>query len=68
MSSSPPRDEHSLRPVWLAIIGVIAAAAVAAGIIYYRGGFDKAGAGGPKKDPDVAELMAPGPLEDIILG
>jgi len=68
MSSSPPRDEHSLRPVWLAIIGVIASAAVAAGIIYYRGGFDKAGAGGPKKDPDVAELMAPGPLEDIILG
>src|SRR5690349_14055687 len=68
MSSSPPRDEHSLRPVWLAIIGVIASAAVAAGIIYYRGGFDKAGAGGPKKDPDVAELMAPGPLEDIVMG
>jgi protein-disulfide isomerase len=67
-SSPPPPDEHSLRPVWLAIISVIAAAAVAAGIIYYRGGFDKAGAGGPKKDLDVAELMAPGPLEDIVLG
>jgi protein-disulfide isomerase len=67
-SSAPPPDEHSLRPVWLAIIGVLAAAAVVAGIIYYRGGFDRAGPGGPKKDPDVAELMAPGPLEDIVLG
>jgi protein-disulfide isomerase len=57
-----------LRPVWLAIIGVLAAAAIAAGIVYYRGGFDQAGAGGPKKDPDVAELMAPGPLEDIVMG
>ncbi|HEY6921152.1 MAG TPA: thioredoxin domain-containing protein, partial [Methyloceanibacter sp.] len=68
MSSAPPPEEHSLRPVWLAIIGVLAVAAIAAGIVYYRGGFDQAGAGGPKKDPDVAELMAPGPLEDIVMG
>jgi len=67
-SSAPPPQEHSLRPVWLAVIGVIAAAVVAAGIVYWRGGFDQAGPGGPKKDPDVAELMAPGPLEDIVLG
>jgi len=67
-SSAPSPQEHSLRPVWLAIIGVLAAAAIAAGIVYYRGGFDQAGAGGPKKDPDVAELMAPGPLEDIVMG
>jgi protein-disulfide isomerase len=67
-SSAPSPQEHSLRPVWLAIIGVIAAAAIAAGIVYYRGGFDQAGAGGPKKDPDVAQLMAPGPLEDIVMG
>ena len=67
-SSAPSPQEHSLRPVWLAIIGVLAAAAIAAGIVYYRGGFDQAGAGGPKKDPDVAQLMAPGPLEDIVMG
>lgn len=68
MSSAPPPEEHSLRPVWLVIIGVLAVAAIAAGIVYYRGGFDQAGAGGPKKDPDVAELMAPGSLEDIVMG
>ena len=67
-SSAPSPQEHSLRPVWLAIIGVLAAAAIAAGIVYYRGGFDQVGAGGPKKDPDVAQLMAPGPLEDIVMG
>jgi protein-disulfide isomerase len=67
-SSPPPPDQYSLRPVWLAIIGVLAAAAIAAGIVYYRGGFDQAGPGGPKKDPDVAELKAPGPLEDIVMG
>jgi protein-disulfide isomerase len=68
MSSAPPPEEHSLRPVWLVIIGVLAVAAIAAGIVYYRGGLDQAGAGGPKKDPDVAELMAPGSLEDIVMG
>src|SRR4029450_2077180 len=67
-SSAPPPDEHSLRPVWLAIIGVLAAAAVAAGIIYYRGGFDRAGPGGPEKEPGVGGVMAPGPVEDIVLG
>jgi protein-disulfide isomerase len=67
-SSPSPPEQYSLRPVWLAIIGVLAAAAAAAGILYYRGGFEQAGPGGPKKDPDVAELMAPGPLEDIVLG
>ena len=68
-TSSPPQPEqYSFRPIWLAIIGVLAAAAIAAGIVYYRGGFDQAGAGSTKKDPDVAELMAPGPLEDIVMG
>ena len=68
-TSSPPQPgQYSFRPIWLAIIGVLAAAAIAAGIVYYRGGFDQAGAGSTKKDPDVAELMAPGPLEDIVMG
>lgn len=67
-SSAPPPEQHSLRVIWLAVIGALAAVAIAAGIFYYRGGFDQVGPGGPKKDPDVAELMAPGPLEDIVLG
>jgi protein-disulfide isomerase len=44
------------------------AIAVAAGVFAYRGGFNQDEPGGPKKDPDVAELMAPGPLEDIVMG
>jgi len=54
--------------IGLFIVGALAAAAVVGGVVYYRGGFEQANDGGPKKDPDVAELMAPGPLEDMVLG
>ena len=34
-TSSPPQPgQYSFRPIWLAIIGVLAAAAIAAGIVY----------------------------------
>jgi protein-disulfide isomerase len=49
---------------------IIAAALVAAvavgGILYFRDTAPDPDA--PKKDPDMAELMEPGPLEDITLG
>jgi protein-disulfide isomerase len=66
----PPADKRSggLSSPWLLIIGATVAIAVAAGVFAYRGGFSQDDPGGPKKDPDVAELMAPGPLEDIVMG
>ena len=53
----------------LLTVAVIAAAI--AGGLYWRSQSGSSGVGGEpgdKKDPDIAELMAPGPLEDISLG
>lgn len=50
---------------WFYVAGALAVVALAAGIFYWR---DSSAGGGPKTDPDLAELMAPGPLPDIILG
>jgi len=52
------------------VLGLVLAVAVALGVYYWRGGFGQAGnvAGKDKVDPDVAALMAPGPLPDIIVG
>jgi len=53
----------------LFIIGAVAVAALVGGIVYWRAGSDGSmGTTGEKKDPDLAALMAPGPLEDISLG
>jgi protein-disulfide isomerase len=52
-------------------IGVLVALAVGGGIYYLRGGFDQSGArvaDKDKVDPEVAVLMAPGPLPDIVIG
>jgi protein-disulfide isomerase len=50
--------------------GILVAIAVIAalGIGYYRGWFSRGEQAVAKGNPDVAELMAPGPLEDISLG
>ena len=52
------------------VLGLVLAVAVALGVYAWRGGFGQAGnvAGKDKTDPDVAALMAPGPLPDIIVG
>jgi protein-disulfide isomerase len=52
------------------VLGLALAVAVALAIYYARGGFGQSGnvAGKDKVDPDVAALMAPGPLPDIIVG
>ena len=50
------------------IIGVLIALAVGAGVYYARGGFshgDASVAEEDKIDPDLAELMQPGPLPDM---
>jgi protein-disulfide isomerase len=52
---------------WLYIVGAAAAAALVGGIVYWQSGPGGASPG-EKKDPDLAELMAPGPLPDISLG
>ncbi|MGB6907113.1 MAG: hypothetical protein WBE04_08375, partial [Methyloceanibacter sp.] len=54
----------------LMVLGVVAALIIAAGIYAYRGGFDRGGpvANTDKVDPDVALLMAAGPLPDIVMG
>ena len=51
----------------LYIAGAAVAVAAVAGILYF--GADSApGPGAPKEDPDIAALMEPGPLEDILIG
>jgi len=66
--TAPGKTSGGMSRIGLFIIGALAAAAVVGGIVYYRGGFEQANSEGPKKDPDVAELMAPGPLPDMVLG
>jgi protein-disulfide isomerase len=53
------------------VLGVVVALALAAGIYAYRGGFEQTSArvaDKDKTDPDVAALMASGPLPDIVVG
>ena len=52
------------------VLGLVLAVAVALGVYYWRGGFAQSGnvTGKDKVDPDVAALIAPGPLPDIIVG
>jgi hypothetical protein len=53
------------------VLGLVLAVAVAAGVYYWRGGFAQSGAtvaDKDKVDPDVAVLMEPGPLPDIVVG
>ena len=53
------------------VLGLVLAVAIAAGVYYWRGGFAQSGArvaDKDKVDPDVALLMEPGPLPDIVIG
>ncbi|MGD9502505.1 MAG: DsbA family protein [Methyloceanibacter sp.] len=53
--------------LWLYALGAVAAVAVAAGIFLWRDGSTGV-AVGDKSNPDLAALMQPGPLPDIVLG
>jgi protein-disulfide isomerase len=61
-------DAAATDKTWLYIVGAVVAAALAGGIFYWQSAASGGAKPGEKKDPDVAELMAPGPLPDISLG
>lgn len=63
--ASPGQDAARANRTWLYVAGALAAVALAAGIFFWR---DSSAGGGSKTDPDLAELMAPGPLPDLSLG
>ena len=57
--------------ITMILIGLVVAAAVAAGVYYARGGFaqhHESVADKDKVDPSITELMAPGPLPEMMLG
>ena len=60
-------DASQSDKTWLYIVGAAAAAALVGAIVYWQSG-PGAATPGEKKDPDLAALMAPGPLPDISLG
>lgn len=63
-------DEASTGPskIGLVIAGAVVAVAIVGGILYFTGEGDARDPNAPKIDPDVAELMEQGPLEDIMIG
>jgi protein-disulfide isomerase len=61
------RETAATNTSWLYVVGVVAAAVLIGGVVYWRAG-SAGGATGEKTDPDLAELMAPGPLPDLSLG
>jgi protein-disulfide isomerase len=67
--ASAAQEAPATSNIRLYIVGAVAVAALVAGIVYWHASSEgNTGSGGEKKDPDLAELMAPGPLEDISLG
>jgi protein-disulfide isomerase len=52
----------------LFVAGAVAAAVIVGGILYFTGEAGAPDPNAPKGDPDVAELMETGPLEDIVIG
>jgi protein-disulfide isomerase len=67
-AESGKADAAETNKTWFYIVGAVVAAALVGGIVYWRAGSAGGVSPGEKKDPDLAELMAPGPLEDISLG
>jgi protein-disulfide isomerase len=63
----PSKAEAQPDKTWLYIVGAAAAAALVGVVVYWQSGPGGA-TPGEKKDPDLAALMAPGPLPDISLG
>jgi protein-disulfide isomerase len=66
--ASTGQDSTGMSRIVLFLIGAVVAAAVVGGVFYYRAGFSQPDPDVAKKDPDLAELMQPGPLEELSLG
>jgi protein-disulfide isomerase len=60
-------DAAGTDKTWLYIAGAVAAAVLVGAVVYWQSAPGGTGTG-EKTDPDLAELMAPGPLPDISLG
>lgn len=68
-AEAPAGKEAAGSKNMLFIVGAVAAAVLVGGIVYWKASSNgNAGETGPKTDPDLAELLAPGPLPDMVLG
>jgi protein-disulfide isomerase len=61
------QDTAGTNNIWVYALGAVAAVAVVAAIFVWRDSSTSVAAG-EKTDPDLAELMKPGPLPDLSLG
>ena len=68
-AETPPGKDEAGSKNTLFIIGAVAAAVIVGGLAYWKATSNgNAGGPGPKTDPDLAVLMAPGPLPEMSLG
>ena len=68
-AETPPGKDEAGSKNTLFIIGAVAAAILVGGLVYWKTSSNgNAGGPGPKTDPDLAALMAPGPLPEMALG
>jgi protein-disulfide isomerase len=65
--ASAGQEAPATNTTWLYLAGAVAAVALIGGVVYWRAS-SAGGTPGEKTDPDLAALMAPGPLPDLSLG
>ena len=65
--ASAGQEAPATNTTWLYLVGAVAAVALIGGVVYWRAS-SAGGTPGEKTDPDLAALMAPGPLPDLSLG
>jgi protein-disulfide isomerase len=67
-AEAPADQEPRATAPWLYIVGAVVAALLIGGIVYWRSNTSPISVAGDAAEPDLTELMAPGPLPDITLG
>ncbi len=65
--ASAGQEAPATNTTWLYLAAAVAAVALIGGVVYWRAS-SAGGTPGEKTDPDLAALMAPGPLPDLSLG